>query len=123
MNIALVLSGGTGSRLGTKVPKQYLACEGRMMITRCLETVFSHPALDAVQIVVAEEWREAIDAIIRKWKGYKVEGLALEQALEEGANKKLVPSAFILGILNGYQRELEVGKAAGQQIENGGTSN
>lgn len=61
MNIALVLSGGTGSRLGTKVPKQYLACEGRMMITRCLEIVFSHPALDTVQIVAAEEWRRAIE--------------------------------------------------------------
>ena len=31
-----------------------------MMITRCLETVFSHPAMDAVQIVAAEAWREAI---------------------------------------------------------------
>ena len=60
MNIALVLSGGTGSRLGTKVPKQYLACKGRMMITRCLETVFSHPAMDAVRIVAVEAWREAI---------------------------------------------------------------
>ena len=60
MNIALVLSGGTGSRLGAKVPKQYLACEGRMMITRCLETVFFHPAMEAVQIVAAEAWREAI---------------------------------------------------------------
>lgn len=61
MNIALVLSGGTGSRLGTNVPKQYLPCEGRMMITRCLETVFSHPAMDAVQIVAAEAWRDVIE--------------------------------------------------------------
>lgn len=61
MNIALVLSGGTGSRLGAKVPKQYLLCEGRMMITRCLETVFSHSGMDVVQIVAAEEWREAIE--------------------------------------------------------------
>ena len=61
MNIAIVLSGGTGSRLGAKVPKQYLSCEGRMMITRCLETVFFHPGLDVVQIVAAEEWREVIE--------------------------------------------------------------
>lgn len=60
MNIALVLSGGTGTRLGGKIPKQYMACDGRMMITRCLETVFSHPAMEAVQIVAAEAWREAI---------------------------------------------------------------
>ena len=61
MNIALVLSGGTGSRLGTKTPKQYLPCEGRMMITRCLETIFIHPSVEAVQIVAAEKWRGAIE--------------------------------------------------------------
>ena len=61
MNIALVLSGGTGSRLGGKIPKQYVDCVGRMMITRCLEPVFSHPMTDAVRIVAAEAWREAIE--------------------------------------------------------------
>ena len=60
MNIALVLSGGTGTRLGGIIPKQYLACKGRMMITRCLETVFSHPEIDAVQIVAAEAWQKEI---------------------------------------------------------------
>ena len=67
MNIALVLSGGTGSRLGGKVPKQYLACEGRMMITRCMETVFSHPSMDAVQIVAADMWRETIVREMETW--------------------------------------------------------
>lgn len=67
MNIALVLSGGTGSRLGGKVPKQYLACDGRMMITRCMETVFSHPSMDAVQIVAADMWRETIVREMETW--------------------------------------------------------
>jgi 2-C-methyl-D-erythritol 4-phosphate cytidylyltransferase len=67
MNIALVLSGGTGSRLGGKVPKQYLACDGRMMITRCMETVFSHPSMDAVQIVAADMWRETIVQEMETW--------------------------------------------------------
>ena len=67
MNIALVLSGGTGSRLGGKVPKQYLACDGRMMITRCLETAFSHADLDAVQIVAADMWRETIVQEMETW--------------------------------------------------------
>lgn len=67
MNIALVLSGGTGSRLGGKVPKQYLACDGRMIITRCMETVFSHPSMDAVQIVAADMWRETIVREMETW--------------------------------------------------------
>lgn len=60
MNIALILSGGTGARLGGEIPKQYIDCVGRMMITRCLETVFSHSTMDVVQIVAAEAWRDAI---------------------------------------------------------------
>lgn len=61
MNIALILSGGTGTRLGGEVPKQYIDCVGRMMITRCLEVVFAHEALDVVQIVAAETWRDTIE--------------------------------------------------------------
>ncbi len=67
MNIALVLSGGTGSRLGGKIPKQYLACDGRMMITRCLGTAFSHADLDAVEIVAAEMWRDTIVQEMETW--------------------------------------------------------
>lgn len=67
MNVALILSGGTGTRLGGKIPKQYLPCQGRMMITRCLETVFAHAALDAVQIVAAETWRDTIVQEMETW--------------------------------------------------------
>ena len=60
MNVALLLSGGVGSRLKSEVPKQYLSVNGRMVVTRCLEILLSHPLLDAVQVVAAEDWREAI---------------------------------------------------------------
>ena len=39
MNVALLLAGGTGSRLGADIPKQYLMCGGRMVIDYCLETL------------------------------------------------------------------------------------
>ncbi len=67
MNVALILSGGTGTRLGGKIPKQYLACNGQMMITRCLETVFAHDVIDAVQIVAAEAWRDTIVQEMETW--------------------------------------------------------
>lgn len=67
MNIALILSGGTGTRLGGKIPKQYLPCQGRLMITRCLDPVFVHEAIDAVQIVAAEAWRNTIVQEMETW--------------------------------------------------------
>lgn len=60
MNIAIVLSGGVGTRMGADIPKQYIRVSGKMLITYCLETLLAHPLVDAVQIVAENEWREAI---------------------------------------------------------------
>lgn len=60
MNIAIILSGGIGSRCGAGCPKQYIEVNGVPMIGFCLETIFSHKGIDAVQIVADEDWREYI---------------------------------------------------------------
>ncbi len=60
MNIALVLSGGAGSRMGIGVPKQYLEVKGRKIITYALDVLMRHKDIDAVQIVAANEYREEI---------------------------------------------------------------
>ena len=51
MNVALILSGGTGSRLGSDIPKQYLKVADRTVISYCLETILKSSYIDAVQIV------------------------------------------------------------------------
>lgn len=60
MNIALILSGGKGLRLGADVPKQYLSCNGRMVITYCLETFQNCAVIDAIWIVAQNEYRGMI---------------------------------------------------------------
>ena len=64
MNIALILSGGTGKRLGTSVPKQYLEVGGQMIICYALEIVLFHRSIDAVQIVADHSWKENIEKLI-----------------------------------------------------------
>ncbi len=56
MNIALVLSGGTGARLGAPVPKQYLEAGGKPVAAYCLETLLRHERIDAVQVVAGSAW-------------------------------------------------------------------
>ena len=60
MVTALVLSGGTGTRMGVETPKQYIEVEKRPIIAYCLKTLFSHNGIDAVQIVADEMWRDTI---------------------------------------------------------------
>lgn len=87
MNIALILAGGTGSRLGKSIPKQYLEAGGRPVIDYCMKTIEKHPEIDAVQIVADEEWRP----LIRRWAGEKLRGFS-----EPGKNRQL-------SILNGLE--------------------
>ena len=60
MNIALLLSGGTGSRMGADIPKQYIMAGDKRICAYCMETLFGHPDIDAVQIVADPEWQKTI---------------------------------------------------------------
>jgi 2-C-methyl-D-erythritol 4-phosphate cytidylyltransferase len=85
MNIALVLSGGTGSRLGSEVPKQYLKAGGKMIISYCLEVLDNCQSIDAVQIVAAEEWQGEITNIgIKKLKGFSHPGETRQLSIWNG---------------------------------------
>lgn len=60
MVVALILSGGTGKRMGTDIPKQYIKVNGRPVISWCMECLAVHPEIDAIQIVAEEVWRGMI---------------------------------------------------------------
>lgn len=79
MNIAIILSGGTGNRIGTDVPKQYLSVKGNPVIKYCMDTIFSCEEIDCVQIVAHEEWHsfilECLDQTAKvKFKGFSLPG-------------------------------------------------
>ena len=56
-NIAIVLAGGTGSRMETYVPKQYVEVGGQPIIAYCLWTLLLHEDVDMAIIAVADEWQ------------------------------------------------------------------
>ena len=60
MNIAIILSGGVGHRMGTEVPKQYIVVDNQPVVSYCLNTFTSHHNIDMVGVVVAEEWEDFI---------------------------------------------------------------
>lgn len=60
MNIALVLSGGTGTRLGGDIPKQYMDIKGQMLISFCLKVFSEHKAVNGIWIVADINWQDKI---------------------------------------------------------------
>ena len=56
VNTAIVVAGGSGSRMGTQVPKQYLPLCGRPVICRCLEAFERSEVIDEVILVAAEDY-------------------------------------------------------------------
>ena len=76
MNYAIVLSGGTGTRLGSDIPKQYIEVGGKPIILYCLETMEKTPCIDEICIVAAQEWQPKISEWIREAGIQKVSGFA-----------------------------------------------
>lgn len=60
VNIALVLSGGTGSRMEADIPKQYIEVGGKPIFSYCVETLVKSPLVDGIQIVAEKSWRKKI---------------------------------------------------------------
>ena len=92
MNIALILSGGTGTRLGSNIPKQYLEVEGRPVISYALERLSIHEKIDAIWIVADMVWREQI----LKWISQYDPGRKFKGFSDPGENRQL-------SILNGLE--------------------
>lgn len=86
MNYAIILSGGTGSRMGSEIPKQYLTVHGKMLIYYTTDTICKNKDIDGFVIVAAKEWQDAIGKMLATEinPGDKFLGFALP-----GANRQL----------------------------------
>ena len=64
---AILLSGGTGTRLGGDIPKQYFKVNDRMIIEYSIETLAGCKDIESLVIVADEKWQEAIIAALREY--------------------------------------------------------
>ena len=69
-NVAVVLAGGVGKRLGSALPKQFLEVAGKMVIERAVDAFEQHPLIDEIAIVSNALYLSEMEEIVRKngWK-------------------------------------------------------
>ena len=56
MNSAVIVAGGTGSRFGDKIPKQFIKVRGLELLAYSVNTFTSHNKIDEVIIVSHKDW-------------------------------------------------------------------
>lgn len=62
MNIALLIAGGTGNRMGQDIPKQFLTVNEKPVIIYTLETFQNHPQIDAIAVVCIKGWETVLQS-------------------------------------------------------------
>ena len=55
-NIAVVLAGGSGKRMGEETPKQFLSVLGKPIIQYSMEAFQNHPLIDEMVVVLPDEY-------------------------------------------------------------------
>lgn len=60
MNIALVIAGGSGRRMGQDIPKQFLTVNEKPVIVYTLEAFQRHPQINAIAVVCIEGWEQIL---------------------------------------------------------------
>lgn len=67
MTIALIIAGGTGSRMGQDIPKQFINVYDKPVLIYTLEGFQKHPEIDAIEVVCIEGWENLVWAYAKQF--------------------------------------------------------
>lgn len=72
MNVAVILAGGLGTRVGANKPKQFVEVLGKPVIAYTIEAFEKHREVDAVEIVCIPSYIEYMNEIVDRYSFKKV---------------------------------------------------
>ncbi len=62
MNIAIIIAGGTGNRMGQDIPKQFINVYDKPVLIYTLESFQRHQLIDAIEVVCINGWENMVQA-------------------------------------------------------------
>ena len=72
MNIAIILAGGTGTRVGAQIPKQFILFNDKPILAYTVDLFQQNQNIDVIEIVCHKDWMDYVKAMIRKYNHTKV---------------------------------------------------
>lgn len=67
MNIAVIIAGGSGTRMGQDIPKQFINVYDKPVLIYTLESFQKHPQIDAIEVVCREGWDNLVWAYAKQF--------------------------------------------------------
>ena len=74
-NIALIIAGGVGARMGQDIPKQIINVYDRHVKVYTLEAFQNNPNIDGIEVVCLDGWHEILKAYARQFGIAKLENI------------------------------------------------
>lgn len=91
MNVAIILAGGVGSRVGAEHPKQFIEIFNKPILAYTTEIYQNHPDVDAIEIVCHNDWKDYLNNMIHQYNLTKVRwvadgGATFQESVMNGIN-------------------------------------
>lgn len=67
MNIAVIIAGGSGQRMGQDIPKQFINVFDKPVLIYTLESFQRHPLIDAIEVVCIDGWENVVWAYAKQF--------------------------------------------------------
>ena len=104
MNVAIIIAGGSGRRMGQDIPKQFINVYDKPILIYTLEGFQKHPQIDAIEVVCIEGWHDVVWAYARQFNITKLKwivsgGKNCQESIRNGVyelEKKCSPQDTII---------------------------
>lgn len=67
MTIAIIIAGGSGSRMGQNIPKQFINVYDKPVLLYTLEGFQKHPQIDEIEVVCLDGWHDVLSAYAKQY--------------------------------------------------------
>ncbi len=67
MTTAIIIAGGSGSRMGQDIPKQFINVYDKPVLIYTLEGFQKHPMIDAIEVVCIDGWHDILWAYAKQF--------------------------------------------------------
>jgi 2-C-methyl-D-erythritol 4-phosphate cytidylyltransferase len=67
MNVAVIIAGGSGHRMGQDIPKQFINVYDKPVLIYTLESFQKHPLIDAIELVCIDGWHDIVRAYAKQF--------------------------------------------------------
>ena len=89
MNIAIIIAGGSGQRVGQDIPKQFINVYDKPILIYTLEGFQKHPQIDEIGLVCLDGWHDVVRAYAKQFNIDKLKwiisgGETAQESIREG---------------------------------------